>query len=103
MKFTFTTCAAVLGLAFGSAAFAATGPEVIEAQKCGKCHTAKTTKKGPSFADVAAKYAGKPDAADKLFKGLKAGGKMGDEEDHKQLKVSDEEIKAVVATVLASK
>lgn len=91
-------CAASAGVAQ-----AATGEEVIAAQKCNKCHTAKTTKKGPSFADVAAKYKGDATASASLFKGLKAGGKMGDEDDHKKLEVSDDEIRAVVAVVLASK
>lgn len=101
-----TPIALALALAFtasGGVAQAATGEEVMTAQKCNKCHTAKTTKKGPSFADVAAKYKGKPDAAATLFKGLKAGGKMGDEDDHKKLEVSDDEIRAVVAVVLAAK
>lgn len=90
-------------IALHGSSFAATGEEVIAAQKCNKCHTATTTKKGPSYASVAAKYKGKPDAAATLFKGLKAGGKMGDEDDHKKLEVSDDEIKAVVAVVLAAK
>jgi cytochrome c len=89
--------------ALSAGAYAATGEEIIAAQKCNKCHTATTTKKGPSYASVAAKYKGKPDAAAILFKGLKAGGKMGDEEDHKKLEMSDDDIKAVVAAVLATK
>lgn len=94
-------------LAFTAAAsggaWAASGEDIINAQKCTKCHTATTTKKGPSYASVAAKYKGKPDAAAILFKGLKAGGKMGDEDDHKKLEASDEDIKAVVAYVLSAK
>jgi cytochrome c len=103
MKLSIAALAAVAALAFASGSYAGVGEDVIAAQKCNKCHTEKTTKKGPSYASVATKYKGKADAADKLFKGLKAGGKMGDEEDHKALKVSDEEIKAVVAVVLAAK
>jgi cytochrome c len=90
-------------MALHGSSIAATGEEVIAAQKCNKCHTATTTKKGPSYASVAAKYKGNANAAAILIKGLKAGGKMGDEEDHKKLEVSDDEIKAVVAVVLASK
>jgi cytochrome c len=90
-------------LALHGSSFAATGEEIIAAQKCSKCHTAKTTKKGPSYADVAAKYKDNANAAALLFKGLKAGGKMGDEEEHKKLEVSDEEIRAVVAVILATK
>lgn len=103
MKLPFTLLAALAVTAAGGSAVAATGEEVIAAQKCNKCHTASTTKKGPSYAAVAAKYKGKPEAATMLFKGLKAGGKMGDEDDHKKLEVSDDEIKAVVAVVLAAK
>jgi len=103
MKFRIAFLPAIALVALHGASFAATGEEVIAAQKCNKCHTATTTKKGPSYASVAAKYKGKPDAAATLFKGLKAGGKMGDEDDHKKLEVSDDEIKAVVAVILAAK
>lgn len=99
-----TSLLATLALtALSASSYAATGEEIIAAQKCNKCHTATTTKKGPSYASVAAKYKGKPDAAAILFKGLKAGGKMGEEEDHKKLEMSDDDIKAVVAAVLATK
>ncbi len=103
MKLPFTLLAALALTATGSSTFAATGEEIIVAQKCNKCHTATSTKKGPSYASVAAKYKGKPEAATMLFKGLKAGGKMGDEDDHKKLELPDDDIKAVVAAVLASK
>jgi cytochrome c len=103
MKLSIPALAALAAFAFTSGAYAGVGEDIMLAQKCNKCHTEKTTKKGPSHASVAAKYKGNPEAAEKLFKALKAGGKMGDEEDHKQLKVSDEEIRAVVAAVLATK
>ena len=103
MKHALPFLTAVTLAAAGGSGWAATGEEVIAAQKCGRCHTATTTKKGPSYAAVAAKYKGKPEAAALLFKGLKAGGKMGEEDDHRKLEVSDEEIRAVVAVVLASK
>lgn len=96
----FSACALA---ALSSSSWAASGEEIIAAQKCNKCHTATTTKKGPSYASVAAKYKGKPEAAAMLFKGLKAGGKMGEEDDHRKLEISDDDIKAVVAAVLASK
>jgi cytochrome c len=103
MKLWIPLLASLAFIAASGGAVAASGEEIINAQKCTKCHTATTTKKGPSYASVAAKYKGKPDAAATLIKGLKAGGKMGEEEDHKKLEVSDDEIKAVVATVLSSK
>ena len=95
--------AALTFTAWGGLAQAATGEEIIVAQKCNKCHTATTTKKAPSYASVATKYKGNANAAGILFKGLKVGGKMGDEDDHKKLEVSDDEIRAVVAAVLSSK
>jgi cytochrome c len=103
MKLRIVFLPALALMALHGSPMAATGEEVIAAQKCSKCHTATTTKKGPSFASVAAKYKGKPDAAAAMFKALKAGGKIGDEEDHKKLEASDEEIRAVVAVVLAAK
>ena len=103
MRLPIALAAAVVITSWGGLVQAATGDEVIAAQKCNKCHTAKTTKKGPSYADVAAKYKGNANASAMLFKGLKAGGKMGEEDDHKKLEVSDDEIRAVVAAVLASK
>jgi cytochrome c551/c552 len=95
--------ASLFGLSLAQGAVAATAEEVIAANKCTKCHTATTTKKAPSYAAVAAKWAGKPEAATILFKGLKAGGKMGDEEEHKKAEATDDEIKAVVAFVLSTK
>lgn len=103
MKSLYTLAAAIAAVALSGTAFAGSAEDVIAAEKCTKCHTATTTKKGPSYASVAAKYKGKADAATVLFKGLKAGGKMGEEEDHKKVAASDDEIKAVVAFVLASK
>jgi cytochrome c551/c552 len=99
----FTVIAALAVAAACGSAFAASGDDIIAAQKCTKCHTATTTKKGPSYASVATKYKGKPEAATLLFKGLKAGGKMGDEDDHKKLEVPDDDIKAVVAAILAAR
>jgi cytochrome c551/c552 len=95
--------ATLFGLSLAQGAGAATAEEVIAANKCTKCHTATTTKKAPSYAAVATKWAGKPEAATVLFKGLKAGGKMGEEEEHKKAEATDDEIKAVVAFVLSSK
>ncbi len=89
--------------AAAGAAFAGTGEDLIASNKCGKCHTATTTKKGPSFASLAAKYKADAGAADKLFQELKKGGKVGDEDDHKKLEASDADIKAVIAVVLSSK
>ena len=78
-------------------AAAATPDELMTQNKCSKCHTATTTKKGPSFTDIAAKYKGKADAVPQLVNVLKTGGP----EDHEKLKASDAEITAVVNAILA--
>ena len=98
-----TLLAATALFAIAGAAVAGPGEDLIAANKCNKCHTEKTTKKGPSFASLAAKYKNDAGAADKLFAELKKGGKVGDEDDHKKVEASDADIKAAVAVVLSSK
>jgi cytochrome c len=98
MKLTIATAATVLALAIGGNASAGTGEDLIAANKCGKCHTATTTKKGPSFASLATKYKGDAAAAAKFAEMLKTGGN-----DHDKVAASDADLKAIVAVVLSSK
>ena len=98
MKSLLAIATAVAGLALSASAFAGPGDALIEANKCGKCHTATTTKKAPSFASVAEKYKGKADAEAKLVAMLKDGS-----DDHKAVKASEADLKAMVEAVLASK
>ena len=84
---------------FAGHALADSADDLIEKNKCHSCHTATTTKKGPSWADVAKKYQGNAGAEAKLVEMLKTGGA----EDHKKIAASDADIKAVVQKVLASK
>jgi cytochrome c len=99
MKIVLALCAAVgLGLATATAS-AGPGEDLIAKEKCNKCHTATTTKKAPSFAAVAEKYKGKPDATAALVDMLKTGGK----DDHPKVAASDADLKAAVGTVLSSK
>lgn len=100
MKLPIAVALAFAAFSVGSA-YAQNAEDVISKEKCSRCHTATTTKKGPSFADVAKKYKGNAGAADKLFAGLKNGGKMGEEDDHKKVAASDAEIKAVVTYILS--
>ena len=86
-------------LAFTGSAWAGAGEDIIAKEKCNKCHTATTTKKGPSFASLAEKYKGDAAAAGKLAELLKTGGK----DDHAKVAGSDADLKAVVAVVLSSK
>ena len=103
MKLTLTLAATLAALAVGGSAFAGSAEDIIAKEKCNKCHTDKTTKKGPSWASVAVKYKGNADAPNKIFMQLKNGGKVGDEDDHKKVEASDADIKAIAAIVLSSK
>jgi cytochrome c551/c552 len=99
--------AALAAVAFVGSSVAATAEEIVAAEKCNKCHTASTTKKGPSWAAVAEKHKGKPEMSAKLAQMLKTGvplsGKTAEDDQHKKLSVSDAEIKSVVDLVLSAK
>jgi cytochrome c len=97
-KLPFTIAAAAL-FALAGAAYADSADDIMSKNKCSSCHTATTTKKAPSFADVAKKYQGNAGAEAKLVEMLKTGGA----EDHKKIAASDADLKAVVQKVLASK
>jgi cytochrome c len=103
MRLPLAIAAAFAAVALAGPAAAGPAEDIIAKEKCNKCHTATTTKKGPSWASVAEKYKGNADAANKIFNELKAGGKIGDEDDHKKVAASDADIKAIVAIVLSSK
>jgi len=93
------TLAAVASLMLAGNAFAGPAEDIIAKEKCGSCHTATTTKKGPSWASVAQKYKGDAGAEAKLVTMLKTGGA----DDHKKVAASDADLKAVVGVVLSSK
>ncbi len=100
MKLTLALAAAFATATLASPVFAGPAEDLMAKSKCNKCHTATTTKKGPSFADVAAKYKGKPDPTAAMVDMLKTGGK----DDHEVVKgASDADLKAVIAIVLAAK
>lgn len=103
MKLLLSTLAAAATMTLGASAFAGPAEDIIAAQKCSKCHTASTTKKGPSWASLAEKYKGKPEAEAKLFEMLKTGGKTADGDDHNKVTGSDADLKAIVKIVLSSK
>jgi cytochrome c len=86
-------------LALGGSAYAGPAEDYIAANKCNKCHTEKTTKKGPSYASLAEKYKGDAGAKAKMLNTLKTGGK----EDHDKAPGSDAELQAVINFILAAK
>lgn len=68
-----TLSALAVGLAFGIAAAHANeaddvsmGKSLVKKHACFTCHAVSGTKIGPGFSDVAATFAGKPDAAKTL-------------------------------------
>jgi cytochrome c len=99
MRLPFAIAAAFATVALAGPAVAGPAEDIIAKEKCSKCHTATTTKKGPSWASVAEKYKGKADAEAKLVTMLKTGGP----DDHNKVVASDADLKAVVAVVLSSK
>jgi cytochrome c len=64
-------------LALGSALVsnvALANADLAKAKNCMACHTVATKVVGPSFKDIAAKYAGQKDAEDKLTQKIIKGG-----------------------------
>jgi cytochrome c551/c552 len=98
MRSTLAIASAIAWLAAGSCVMAGPGEDLLQSNQCSKCHMATTTKKTPSFAAIAQKY--KDDSAKpaKLAELLKHGS-----DDHKPIKASDADLKAMVSAVLSSK
>jgi cytochrome c len=95
-----------LALPAYSAPDAAAAEGLARQNNCFKCHSVAKKKDGPSFADTAAKYKGKPEAEARLMTHLTTGEKAkfpdGHEEEHKVIKAKDEaEIKNLIAWILA--
>jgi len=100
------TAAIALAMPVQAAPDAAAAEALARQNNCFKCHSVSKKKDGPSFAETAAKYKGKPDAEARLVKHLTSGEKAkfpdGHEEEHKVIKAKDEaEIKNIVAWILA--
>jgi cytochrome c len=86
------TAAAALVLAAGTAS---AQEDLAKKNGCTNCHEIDKKKVGPAFKDIAAKYKGKADAADKIAGELKAG------KGHPAVKASEDDIKSLVKWVLA--
>lgn len=89
-----SVCFALLALSPVHAAVdAAAAEELMEANKCFKCHAVSKNGKGPSLKKIAAKYKGKPEGEDKAIKNMTSGNKVklddGTEEEHKIIKTRD--------------
>lgn len=72
---------------------------------CLKCHSIDKKKEGPPFKETAAKYKGKPDAEETLFKHATSNPKIkidGKEEEHESVKSKSEpEIRNLVRWILS--
>lgn len=96
-----------LGVAIGtlaaSPAFA--NPDLAKAKNCMACHATDKKVVGPAYKDVAAKYAGQKDAADKLAQKIQKGGSgtWGAVPMPANPQVSDAEAKQLSAWILTVK
>ena len=95
-------CLAV-GVLASNAAIAS--PELAKAKNCMACHAVGNKVVGPSFKDVAVKYAGQKDAEDKLTqKVLKGGaGVWGSVPMPANAQVSEAEARTLVKWIMAQK
>ncbi len=92
-----TTGCLVLALAavgpVHAAVDATAAQDLMESNKCFRCHSIEKTKTGPSLKSVAAKYKGKAEGEDNIIKTITTGRKVklsdGTEEDHKIIKPQD--------------
>lgn len=94
------------GLLLTTAAFADDGAALMKKNNCVTCHQVEKKTVGPGLKMIAEKYAADAGAADKLAAKVRKGG-AGNwgamAMPATPAKVSDDEIKAMVATVLATK
>jgi cytochrome c len=100
----------LLVLASMAAGFAVSTPALADlqlatAKNCMACHAVDKKLVGPSYKDVAAKYAGQKDAADKLAAKIIKGGSgvWGPVPMPANAQVNPEEAKKLAAWVLATK
>jgi cytochrome c len=101
-------CAALIASlgVIGSHACAADGGDAAKKAGCSPmCHAPATKGVGPSWKDIAAKYAGQADAQAKLETKVRAGGSgsFSGTMPPTNKSVSDADIKAIVAWVLTQK
>ena len=96
-------CAALSGLLMAAPALA--DQKLAAAKNCMSCHAADKKLVGPSYKDVAAKYAGQRDAVDKLaVKIIKGGsGVWGPVPMPSNAQVSPDEARQLVSWILTQK
>lgn len=100
----------LLAIACAAAGFAVTTPalanmQLATAKNCMACHAVEKKLVGPSYKDVAAKYAGQKDASDKLAAKIMKGGAgvWGPVPMPANPQVSADEAKTLAAWILVQK
>lgn len=73
MKFYLLPLVAAAALTAAHSASAATGEELMKSKVCVACHSIDAKLVGPSYKDVAAKYAGQDDAQEHLVQSITKG------------------------------
>jgi cytochrome c len=103
MKRVFAACAMSAAMALSGAAHA--NEKLAQSSGCMTCHGMDKKIIGPSYKEIAAKYRNDKGAQASLEKKVKAGGKgvWGDMPMPPNAHVKDEDIKTLVAWVLAQK
>lgn len=102
-----TILAGILALAAGPALALDEGAaeRLMKKSGCLKCHSVSAKKEGPPFKETAAKYKGKADAEQAVYKHLTTNPMIevdGNKERHEGLKTKkDDEIKNVVQYILS--
>ena len=90
--------------AVGAATSDATANQLLTKYNCTACHTVNSKLVGPSYKEVAAKYAGDAGAAAKLEKKVKDGGSgVWGQIPMPPNNVPDADLKTIVAWILAQK
>ena len=84
-------------------ALASAGLDLAQKSNCLACHTVDKKLVGPSYRDIAKKYAGTKGAEEKLFEKLKKGGAgvWGPIPMPPNVQLKDEDIKSLVKWILA--
>ena len=88
--------ASILAAAVSVASPAGASEDLAQKAGCTRCHAATNNKIGPAIKEIAAKYKGKAGAEAGLVAKLKAG------KDHPAVKASEDDLKKIVAWMLAS-
>lgn len=79
--------------------------QLMQRNNCTACHLIDKRRYGPNFQEIAARYAGKPDAVATLATKIKAGGSgvWGEDPMPPQPQVSDKDARTMAELILALK